>query len=223
MGPQTRIPLQRKERRLWTSVVSAVNCNTLVVAAEEIDSLQVFIARITINPMKVCEIAVLENARNPAIAANSNGNCVVVWEDISDSSEIAVKLASLISDHSKLDEPFKVVNTGKVNIADNIADVDINNNGDIAVVYTDTARVDRVFSKRYCFSEGSISPGDRLMISRDTEDRPQAHHRSPSVAMRANNSYVVAWESVLRDEENLLHTRVIKLSEAKQPCQGAEP
>ena len=133
----------------------------------------------------------------PAVAMNSDGSFVVVWQsDGQDGSNYGIFGQRFDSNGNKTGSEFQVnTYTSTAQVDPSIA---ADSNGSFTVVWTTAASsYYRIYGQR--FDSGGSKVGSEFQVNTSTAD----HRTHPSIAMNSNGNFVVVWESSLQDGSGL--------------------
>ena len=139
---------------------------------------------------------VTNNQSRPAVAMDSAGNFVVVWQSQSATTGLDIYARRYNSVGTALSGEF-LVNV-EVNNAQQNAAVAMDDDGDFVIVWqalnhpTD-ASGDGIYARRY--NNAGVAQGTEFRVNSTVAD----DQREPAVAMDANGNFVVVWQSANQD------------------------
>ncbi|MBX3475491.1 MAG: tandem-95 repeat protein [Planctomycetes bacterium] len=143
---------------------------------------------------------VTNNQSRPAVAMDSAGNFVVVWQSQSATTGLDIFARRYNSVGTALSGEF-LVNV-EVNNAQQNAAVAMDDDGDFVIVWqalnhpTD-ASGDGIYARRY--NNAGVAQGTEFRVNSTVAD----DQREPAVAMDANGNFVVVWQSANQDGSGL--------------------
>jgi hypothetical protein len=146
---------------------------------------------------------ILDNQLNPAIAMNSQGNFVVVWEGERSNNNAKYKniyAQRFNADGGMAGQEFQVNKTSNVIQAN--PDVSIDNNNNFAVVWQSAVKYDLdIYSRKFNWS-GVNTAGDDVIVN-STKEFDQS---SPAITMVGGNKFMVVWQAISQHKlsENLM-------------------
>ncbi|MEM7533400.1 MAG: Calx-beta domain-containing protein [Chloroflexota bacterium] len=154
---------------------------------------------------------------DPAMAMDANGNFAIVWTYDSGDTDIYLQLfATTTVTISDLIMPADYV--GAASVADQLADVAVNDNGNMVVAWQkDTGSNAQIVAQRYTYSTAGILETGALI---ELDDIVGQEETTPAVALDASGNFAITYKATLPSADHAILTKRYQSSGTLQPTNG---